>query len=167
VPPSPTQRLVFRVWSADDRALAELLWGDARVTARIGGGAPLARLEAELAQLRDHGVQYWPMFLRDGGDLVGCSGLRPREPARRVFELGFHLRPVYWGQGLALEAARAVIAHASSALGASALFAGHHPENAASRALLAKLGFTAIGSERYPPTGLDHPAYGLALTADR
>jgi hypothetical protein len=35
--PSATERLTFRLWRPDDHELAEALWGDARVTALIGG----------------------------------------------------------------------------------------------------------------------------------
>ena len=121
----------------------------------------LARLESELAREREHGVQYWPVFLKSSSDFVGCCGLRPYQPAAAVFELGFHLRPEFWRQGLAEEAARAVITHAFADIRASALFAGHHPENVGSKRLLEKLGFRNTGMVFYPPTGLDHPSYLL------
>jgi RimJ/RimL family protein N-acetyltransferase len=76
-------------------------------------------------------------------------------------ELGFHFRPAYWGQGLAQEAARAVIAFAFETLPVKALFAGHHPENTASERLLRKLGFRFTHEEIYSPTGLLNPAYLL------
>lgn len=158
-PPPPSARLRFRSWAPDDGALAAALWGDPAVTRLIGGPFdPAARLAAELASERAHGVQYWPAF--QGEVLVGCCGLRARTPAERCFELGFHLLPAFWGQGLAGEAARAVIAHAFAS-GVSALFAGHHPANDASRRLLERLGFAYTHHERYAATGLDHPSYRL------
>lgn len=163
--PEPTERLEFRPWSADDAALAEALWGDPAVTALIGG--PLdpeqvaARLQGELANQAELGVCYWPMFLREGGTFVGCCGLRPYDLARGVYELGFHVCRSHWGQGIATEAARAVIALAFGELGAEALFGGHHPDNAASGRTLAKLGFRYTHHERYAPTGLMHPSYLL------
>jgi RimJ/RimL family protein N-acetyltransferase len=103
---------------------------------------------------REHGFQYWPIFLR-GGEHVGCCGLKPRD--ERIHELGFYVRPACWGRGLAVDAAQAVIAHAFDVLGAAALFAGHHPENHGSRRTLEKLGFRYTHHELYPPTGLQHP----------
>ncbi|MFZ0641441.1 MAG: GNAT family N-acetyltransferase [Candidatus Acidiferrales bacterium] len=158
-------RLGFRCWSSDDLSLAVALWGDSRVTKLIGG--PLSeqqvreRLHKEMAWMCDDRVQYWPVFLLADGRHVGCAGLRPYKPQENTYELGFHLRPEFWRQGLAEEAARAVIAHAFETLHATALFAGHHPENAASRHLLEKLGFRFTGTELYPPTGLQHPSYLL------
>jgi [ribosomal protein S5]-alanine N-acetyltransferase len=107
------------------------------------------------------GIQYWPVFLLQNNDLAGCAGLRPYGRDERVPELGFHFRPKYWGQGLAEEAARGVIAYAFDTLAMRSLFAGHHPSNGASEHLLKKLGFRWTHEEIYPPTGLLNPAYLL------
>jgi ribosomal-protein-alanine N-acetyltransferase len=165
--PANTARLTFRSWRAEDEALALGLWGDPRVTAlidargKLGADEVRRRLEVEIQRELEHGIQYWPIFLRDTGEHVGCCGLRPYDPARRILELGFHMRGDHWGKGLATEAARSVIAHAFSRLGVSALFAGHHPGNAASRRTLEKLGFHYTHDEPYAPTGLNHPSYLL------
>lgn len=63
------------------------------------------------------------------------------------------------------EAARSVIEHAFTALGATALFAGHPPQNAPSRRTLQKLGFRYTHHEPHAPSGLDHPAYLLCREA--
>jgi RimJ/RimL family protein N-acetyltransferase len=75
--------------------------------------------------------------------------------------MGVHLLPEFWGQGFAREASEAIIPHAFGRLGAAAIFAGHHPQNAASGRLLVKLGFTYQGDKLYIPTGLMHPTYLL------
>jgi RimJ/RimL family protein N-acetyltransferase len=150
--------LHFRWWTSDDAPLARGLWGDAEVTKLIGGFDWRERLEAELELQRTHEVQYWPIF--DGAEHVGCCGLRPKEPG--VLELGFHLRREHWGKGYADEASRSVIAHAFEALQASRLFAGHHPENAASKRTLERLGFRYERDEPYPATGRMHPSYFLS-----
>ena len=77
-----------------------------------------------------------------------------------------HIRSGFWRRGFAREAALAVIAHGFDRLGASALFAGHNPDNAASRDLLRALGFVYTHDERHAPTGLMHPSY-LMTAADR
>jgi RimJ/RimL family protein N-acetyltransferase len=163
MPPPPTARLLFRAWTADDFPLAYALWGSADVTRYIGGPFSAeyvrARLQREMDTEAQGGVQYWPIFLRDGGEHAGVCGLRPRND---IYALGFHLHPHFWGQGLAREAADAVIAYAD-AIGARELFAGHHPQNASSRKLLQRLGFAYTGDELYEPTGLMHPSYSLRL----
>ena len=160
-----TKRLGFREWSAMDLPLAIALWGDPEVTRRMGG--PFSddeirnRLAAEIASMADRGVQYWPLFFLTNDDYVGCAGLRPYQPSEQIYEIGFHLRPAYWRQGLAEEAGKAIIAYAFEPLGVKGLFAGHHPANAASRRVLGKLGFRFTREEFYPPTGMKHPSYLL------
>lgn len=160
-----TARLGFGCWSIDDLPLALALWGDPRVTRLIGGPFSHEKIQEmltrEIASMRVHNVQYWPLYLLPGGAHVGCAGLRPYKPEDDTYEMGFHLRPEYWGRGLAVEAGLAIIAFAFETVGAHALFAGHHPENAASRKVLEKLGFAFAYEEFYPPTGLRHPSYLL------
>jgi RimJ/RimL family protein N-acetyltransferase len=160
--PAATARLTFRAWRDDDFAHAWALYGDPRVTAKVGGPfdetAVRAKLDVELANQREHRIAYWPLFGGDGA-FVGACGLKPRDLPRNILELGFYLRPPYWGQGLAVEAGHSVIAHAFDALGVASLFAGHHPENHSSGRTLEKLGFRYAHHELYPPTGLQHPCY--------
>ena len=172
-----TRRLRFSRWTPEDGELARLLWGDPEVTRYISADGIFteeqiaARLALEVENQAMYGVQYWPVFLAESGELAGCCGLRPRTrsgsaeaPAVKeslVFELGFHLRPRFWRQGLAVEGARAAMAYAYFVLGADALFAGHNPRNERSREVLLGLGFRLTGEEFYPPTGLMHPSYEL------
>jgi RimJ/RimL family protein N-acetyltransferase len=76
-------------------------------------------------------------------------------------ELGYHIRSQHWSNGYATEAARAVVTYAFEVLGVTGLFAGHNPQNEASRHILAKLGFQYTHDELYEPTGLEHPCYQL------
>lgn len=162
-----TARLGFRRWHAADLPLAIGLWGDPNVTRFIDarGRLDLAqvqeRLAREIACESEHGIQYWPLFRLEDDGHVGCCGLRPRDPAARVYELGVHIRSALWGKGYAQEAARAVIGYGFERLAASALFAGHNPGNHDSRRLLQKLGFRHTHDELYAPTGLQHPSYLL------
>ncbi|HEY9867589.1 MAG TPA: GNAT family N-acetyltransferase [Candidatus Obscuribacterales bacterium] len=168
MPSSPyflcSERLGFRWWSREDLPLAKQLWGDPEVT-RLFSKTALSdfeiqeRLNAEIDRGNTHGVQYWPMFELVTDLHIGCCGLRPYRLADKVYELGFHLRPVFWGRGLASEAGRTMLDYAITEVGAHAIFAGHHPENVASRNVLLKLGFEETGAEFYEPTGLFHPSY--------
>jgi RimJ/RimL family protein N-acetyltransferase len=161
-----SQRIGFRPWTHDDLDRAIGLWGDPKVTQLIGGPFSAEqirdRLAREIANMTEYGVQYWPIFLLSNDAHLGCCGLRPYKPDQHIYELGFHLRSAYWGQGFASEAARAVIAYAFDALEATGLFAGHNPANEVSRHVLEKLGFRYTHDEFYPPTGLHHPSYLLS-----
>ena len=169
--PAPTdyflqsERLGFRIWTSADIALALGLWGDADVTALIGGPFSEAqvrdRLTVEIERQQQFDIQYWPIFLLTDGRHVGCCGLRPYHDAQKTYEIGFHIRKDCWGYGYGFEAAQAVIGYAFDQLDAISLFAGHNPANEASRRLLVKLGFQYTHNEYYAPTGLMHPSYLL------
>jgi RimJ/RimL family protein N-acetyltransferase len=158
-------RLGFRLWSEDDMALAVTLWCDDLVTKFIGG--PFSALQAqqrlfkEIALQERYGMQYWPMFLLDTGTFIGCCGLHPYSSGEKIYELGFHLCSQYWARGLAGEAAQAIIKYAFDTYTPVALFAGHHPQNLASKRLLEKLNFRYTHDELYPPTGMQHSSYLL------
>lgn len=158
-----SNRLGFRAWTRDDLPAAVSLWGDPAVTAWLS--KPLspeeiqARLEREIRMNEDFGVQYWPVFLLATGEHAGCAGLRPKTDG--LLELGYYLKPAFWGGGLATEAAAAVAEYAFGALHAETLFAGHHPANLASQRILEKLGFERAGEEFYEPSGVIEPTYLL------
>ncbi len=162
-----TKRLGLRHWHEADVALACGLWGDEKVTRLIDARGKLTkaqvqeRLTNEIACQNEYGLQYWPIFLLENGEHVGCCGLRPYDLPQRIFEIGFHIRSTHWRQGYASEAAVATINYAFNEHKAAALFAGHNPRNESSRLLLLKLGFTYTHDEFYPPTGLNHPSYLL------
>jgi len=164
-----TRRLGFRCWGDGDYSIAEELWGDGKVTGLFGGpfspAMVRARLDVEMAHMQRYGFQYWPIFLLENDAHVGCAGLRPYRMEENILELGFHLRPGFWGRGLAPEAARGIIDHAFTTVGAAALFAGHHPENEASRRVLLKVGFVYTGEELYPPSGMIEPTYRMPRAA--
>lgn len=160
-----TNRIGFSKWQEDDIKLAELLWGDSNVTKYICASGCFSaddiamRLAKEIENNIEHHVQYWPIFELETNELIGCCGLRPYSDGK--YEIGFHLRPEFWRQGYAVEAANTVIDYAFNVLNAAGLFAGHNPNNTASKKVLEKLGFSFIGNEFYEPTGLYHPSYEL------
>jgi RimJ/RimL family protein N-acetyltransferase len=162
-----SERLGLRHWRDVDLPFALELWTNPVVTKFISTKPFTAndvrlRLNREIETQATNGMQYWPVFLLGGNDFVGCCGLRPRAQEPGIPEFGVHLLPRHWRHGYAAEAASLVFAHAFRTLGFRALFAGHNPNNAASRALLLRLGFSHTHDEFYPPTGLVHPSYKLA-----
>jgi RimJ/RimL family protein N-acetyltransferase len=162
-----TERIGFSRWAEDDLQLADLLWGDEDVTRYICASGRFTREDIQNRLLKEienqerFSVQYWPIFEIVSGELIGCCGLRPFTAEENAYEIGFHLRKKFWGQGYAFDAATAVINYCFASLKADKLFAGHHPKNAGSQKLLAKLGFQSIGEKFYEPTGLYHPSYEM------
>ncbi len=162
-----TERLFFRIWRETDLGLASKLWGDPRVAQYIYSNPVLTenevwkRFEEEMKTQAEYEIQYWPVFLKENDEFVGCCGLRPYNLPNRVHELGFHISADYWNRGFATEVASRVIAYSFCELKIRALFAGHNPKNQISRHLLLKLGFEHTHDEIYLPTGLKHPSYLL------
>jgi RimJ/RimL family protein N-acetyltransferase len=163
-----TKRLGFRHWTTEDFPLALALWGNSEVSARIGGPfSPelvRARLTREIRLFEQWNIQYWPIFLLEDHQHVGCAGLRPYAANEAARGLGFHLLPSFWGRGLATEAACAVLDYAFGALGLDTVVAGHHPSNEASRRILGKLGFEYTHDEFYEPSGILEPTYVVRKT---
>ena len=162
--------LIMTTWRRDDLDAAQRLWGDSRVMRYLDSRGALSReqvaerLQQEIDRQEQFGVQYWKVILKETSAAIGCCGLRPYDVENRVYELGFHFMSEHWGRGFASEAARAVIRHAFESMKVPKLFAAHHPQNAASAAVLKKLGFRRIGDEFYAPTCNYHPCYELNPT---
>lgn len=160
-----TTRLGFSLWSKKDICEAVELWGNPEVTKFISADGKMSeeqilqRLKREIETYDNYNIQYWPVYLLETNQNIGCGGLRPYNSEKNILELGIHLKERFWGSGYALEACSAVIDHAFNTLRVEALFAGHNPKNTASAELLKKLGFIYTHDEFYPPTGLQHPSY--------
>lgn len=160
-----TTRLGFSKWQVGDTANAIKLWGDPEVTKyidarpRLTDKQAMERLYIELANEQKYGVQYWPLFLLQTGEFIGCCGTRPYYGDDSIYNFGFHICPEFWRKGYTYEAAIAALAYIKDVVGLKYMTAGHHPENLVSRHLLLKLGFRHVRDEIYPPTGLAHPLY--------
>jgi [ribosomal protein S5]-alanine N-acetyltransferase len=161
-------KLGFRHWIKDDEILAALIWKDAEVMRHMGGPyddeGVRNRLASEISLQQSVGFQYWPIFLRDTGEFVGCSGFRPFHDEEGVVELGVHIARKFWGARLGEEAARAVVSYAFQTIGSNVIVAGHGPLNLNSKALLLRLGFIFTHEEPWGECGNMHPHYRLKRT---
>lgn len=161
-----TKRIGFSKWTKEDKNLAINLWGNEDVAYFICKDHKLTqaecytRLQCECENESMYHVQYWPIFSLSDGMFLGCCGLRPF-PEEQSFEIGVHLCKEAWGNRYAMEASQCVLQYAFSTLKAAKVYAGHHPANRKSTNVLKALGFTYIGDNYYPPTGLMHPSYEL------
>lgn len=157
LPPQPTlqtPRLSLRPLRADDAPtlLRELSDVEvARETLNIPHPYSMARAEEFLADIpkrfeAGRGV-VWAIVERApdarvadaaAGELVGAVGLNLTRAHRRA-ELGYWIAKSRWGQGIATEASRAVMAYGFDTLGLHRIDAHHFVENPASGAVMRKL----------------------------
>ncbi|GAB1377760.1 GNAT family N-acetyltransferase [Pararhodobacter aggregans] len=160
VPVLRTARLVLRAPRLEDFPVyAEILTGPraepmGEVLTRADAWDDWCRL-VSLWLLRGHGI--WTLETL-AGETAGFV-LIGFEPGDLEPELGWFLTEAHEGQGLAEEAAQAVLAHAWGPLGLTTLVSYIAPDNARSRALARRLGAAPLethdGCEvwRHHPTG--------------
>ena len=146
-----TERLLLRPgWSEDAPALFQAIC-DPRIVRNLAQAPwPYTFADAETFLARERGPRDASLliFLRTSGAprLVGGIGVH-RLPSGED-ELGYWIARPFWGQGIATEAGRAMIAGARHSLRLKRLASGHFLDNPASGRVLAKLGFKPIGTER-------------------
>jgi RimJ/RimL family protein N-acetyltransferase len=85
-------------------------------------------------------IGYWLAELRDDGAFVGWFHLRPDRIDPGPQELGYRLRRSAWGQGLATEGGRALLAHGFDRVGAETITARALSTNGGSRRVMEKCG---------------------------
>ncbi|MGE5627421.1 MAG: GNAT family N-acetyltransferase [Solirubrobacterales bacterium] len=160
-----TKRTGFATWSEADIDDAFKLWGDPAVSKYLSSKGVIEneyiyeKLKNEIETFNRYKIQYWPVYLLQTGELIGCSGFKPYE--NNILEMGMHIKPKFWGARITMEIPIACIRYAFEELKVEALLARHHPDNRSSRNLLAKLGFENFKSEFCASTGLNHPFYLL------
>ncbi|MCA1247877.1 GNAT family N-acetyltransferase [Massilia sp. MS-15] len=165
-----TERLRLRLLTPGDAAHYLEVLNDPAFIAHIGDRG-VRTLEAAVKSIADGPVamqralghsMYMVELREDGGVPVGMAGLIKRDGLDDV-DIGYAFLPRYRGRGYAFEAAQGVVAHAR-ALGIARLAAITTPGNAASIALLLRLGMRFEGTrtlaEGAPPLNL----YRMALS---
>ena len=102
------------------------------------------------------GYSWWALIERETEELVGAGAVQNlrREPTlvpdlACPLEIGWRLRRDRWGQGLAVEAARAMGDFAFNELNAQELFAVCDPANTASANVMKRLGMQEVGIQRW------------------
>lgn len=113
-----------------------------------------------LACYDKHGWGYWIVRLKDGTPIGICGFLKKAYLENEDF--GFAFLPEYCGQGYGHEAAAAVLEYGLREYGFEVLDAVTVASNAASIALLGKLGFRAHGTVDIPDCEGDHRLYRWA-----
>lgn len=139
-----TERLYLREWVPDDWKRFRPLATDPRVLRYIGHGKPWTdeqirnRIANWIEVGRQRGWILWPVIHRDDAELIGFCGFW--DGFAPDVEIGWRLRHEYWGQGLATEAATAVMEYGFRRWGFSRLISVAQPENKASLRIMEKLG---------------------------
>jgi RimJ/RimL family protein N-acetyltransferase len=163
-----TRRLHLRCPVEADASAIIAIAGDWDVARRLGR-VPHPYTEANFRFFIERVVQSeptWAIVVKQSAELVGVIGLAPHGESRSA-ELGYYVARPYWGQGLATEAAQAIVHVAFEVNGYAKLTSGYHADNPASGRVLAKLGFKPVGRSSRPclAEGKDKPSIEVELIA--
>ncbi len=146
-----TQRLRLRPRTMADLEACVAMDLDPDVHRFIYGNRPpdpvqhRAQLRARIAAAWPAKGGIWVVEWQDAPGFLGWCGLFPLE-ASGLIEIGYRYVPGAWGQGIATEAARAVLDHGFRDLGFDPIVAVTHPANLGSQHVLEKIGLNARGS---------------------
>jgi len=98
-----------------------------------------------------HGYGVWAVEEQAApGRLIGRIGLSHHRLWPQDVEVGWALEPGMWGRGYATEGGRAALDHAFAAQGLELVVSIVHPENAASIAVMTRLGIEPWRSVWWP-----------------
>jgi ribosomal-protein-alanine N-acetyltransferase len=141
-----TERLALRPVTADDHAALLAHWTAPDVRRFLFDGAALSAaevtgtIEESIRDFAASGYGIWLIELGARTGLVGTAGLRPLEEFG--LEIFYSLVSDAWGHGYATEAARAVMEYGLGPLGLPEVLAEVDEGNAASVAVVKRLGMT-------------------------
>jgi RimJ/RimL family protein N-acetyltransferase len=157
VPVLETPRLRLRAQTVADYPASCALWSEPAVTRyTVGRAITTEEMWARLLRNAGHwallGFGVWLVEERSTGTFVGEIGLFDYRRALlypdgairplTVPEIGWIVAPAMHGRGYATEAVRAVLDWASDSFNATEIACIIHPDNAPSRNVASKLGFT-------------------------
>jgi RimJ/RimL family protein N-acetyltransferase len=152
-----TRRLSLRTIEPDDAAFYLALVSDPSWIRHIGDkglrsvdAAREAILVGPCVMQQRLGHSLYVVERREDGAALGLCGLIKRDSLPEV-DIGYALRPAYWGNGYAHEAAAAVLAHGRDVIGLARLLGITSPDNTSSNALLKKLGLSFVERTNLPP----------------
>jgi RimJ/RimL family protein N-acetyltransferase len=139
----PTDRLIFRDWTAADLQAFHAICSDPAVMQFVNDGQtwPAERtklwIEDSIQTARTHGYSKWALIFKETSELIGYCGYLPTETGP---EIGWRLAKRFWGMGLATEAATAVLKHGFEILGFQRVIAQVNSGNRPSLRVCEKLG---------------------------
>ncbi|WP_343207512.1 bifunctional GNAT family N-acetyltransferase/(deoxy)nucleoside triphosphate pyrophosphohydrolase [Ameyamaea chiangmaiensis] len=151
----------------DDAAVIHRLvndWSVVRMLSRLPFPYPRSLTDDWIASTiaeHDRGDAWHLAVTRQDGDgetVLGCIGLRIDAP-QKTATLGYWIGRPYWGTGAASTAAERVTRWALANLPIARITASAAQDNAASIAVLRKIGFREVGAGRQPflARGGEHP----------
>jgi ribosomal-protein-alanine N-acetyltransferase len=144
-----TERLIFRRLTMDDLDELFALYHSPDVRKYYSEGIPsYAETRQELEWMLNtcyakYGFGMWATIYKATDKFIGRCGLTPMDiEGHEEIEVGYMLAREYWGQGLATEAAQAILQYGFDELKIPRLVCVINPGNEASSRVAEKIGMT-------------------------
>jgi len=144
-----TERLMLRRLTMDDLDDLFALYHSPDVRKYYSEGIPsYAETKQELEWMVNtfyakYGFGMWATIYKETGKFIGRCGLTPMDiEGQEEIEVGYMLAKEYWGQGLATEAAKAILKYGFDQVGLARLICVVNPDNQASSKVALKIGMT-------------------------
>nr|WP_294796279.1 GNAT family N-acetyltransferase [uncultured Mucilaginibacter sp.] len=151
-----TSRLIIREITSNDLKGMFEIDSDAEVHRYLGNDLVKSIGESEkiIAFIRqqylDNGIGRWAMTEKESGNFMGWTGFKfiseTINGQSGYYDLGYRMLPRYWGKGYATEGATACLKYGLEILNLKPIYAMANAENAASKNVLIKTGFTHAGT---------------------
>lgn len=151
-----TDRLILRRWRDGDLPAFRAQDADPRVRRFMG---PLLSAEQSDAVRerhrgyeRSHGLGFLAVERQADGAVIGFCGLKPGAPGTPIegeVEIGWLFGADYWGQGYAVEAARAVLGWGWATLDVPTIAAITTAANTASRRVMDRIGMLHVPADDF------------------
>lgn len=158
------QRLVMRSWRRADREPFAAMNADPEVMRYFPALMTGAESDAFVDRIQDlfgvNGYGLWALEIAATGEFIGFTGLNamPEEvPGSGGVEVGWRLTRSAWGHGYATEAGRATLEVAFGPLGLDEVWSLTAEGNAASRAVMSRLGLSHVATQPHPALAADNP----------
>lgn len=148
-----TDRFWLREFELSDKLNIFDLDSDPKVHKYLGNN-PISSIEqAEVVinslinQYKENGIARWAVIDKSNNEFVGWSGLKYELNERtneRYYDIGYRLKPKYWGKGIAQETANACLKHGFETMKVDVIYASASIDNIASNIVLQKIGLKYI-----------------------
>ena len=150
-----TERLYLRGFQKEDADFAISIWNDPEMGEYLGDPTLDHVDEAYRKSIEALGESQTCCYLisesKDTGERIGTCSFIPRQEGK-VYDIAYCVHKKYWRNGYATEMVKGMVDYAKGQ-GAEKITVSIDQANAASNAVVRKLGFTVAGEDTYRKRG--------------